>query len=221
MALWHDYTANSLVDLRANGNDGVMEASPYFNRVGVNLDGISQYINVADNDSLSFAGGGDIPCTLVSFFVPQPASSFPLMTKGVPNVNGEYDLILHTDGKLYVHFYDNDTVDCYVGRMYNTALTTKPSDKMCVIATYDGNRLSSGVKIYLNGLQVDDTNSENNVVNYVSMKNRDGELHFGEVSGKWGSYYGAGAIKHNLLIRRQLTATEASQLYSELINNAY
>ncbi|MBA7518479.1 hypothetical protein ES705_10549 [subsurface metagenome] len=87
------------------------------------------------------------------------ATQFPLVSKGVPGVDSEYRFFLGGTDKAYCNFYTESTTK-YIGRLHDTALTIYQSLWVNFVMTYDGGVLSSGLKIYLNGLQIDDTDHE-------------------------------------------------------------
>jgi len=55
----------------------------------------------------------------------------------------------------------------YIGRLANVTTLIADIWYYCVM-TYDGSRTSAGIKIYLNAVQVDDTNNENNPAGYAT-----------------------------------------------------
>ena len=65
-----------------------------------------------------------------------------------------------SDGKLQTVIYDN-TAGSYIGRSYNTAIAVGAWRHVAV--TYSGGATSAAIKIYLDGVQVDDTNVESGV----------------------------------------------------------
>jgi Concanavalin A-like lectin/glucanases superfamily len=56
--------------------------------------------------------------------------------------------------------YDNGGV--FIGRMYNGAIL--PKKWYHVVGVYDGGTAASSIKIYLNGVQVDDADSVNGTI---------------------------------------------------------
>jgi hypothetical protein len=75
-----------------------------------------------------------------------------------------------TDGndKIFFNIYDN-IAPAIIGRYYNTAITADENGIHSYIGTYNGGTLASGIKIYKDGLVVDDTNNTSG--SFTTMRN--------------------------------------------------
>ncbi|GAI16215.1 unnamed protein product, partial [marine sediment metagenome] len=85
------------------------------------------------------------------------ATRFYIATKGVYNVDCEWQFRTHDDDKLHFRLCDESVDNCYLGRKYDTALTAYENQWLHFVATYNGGTSSNDIKIYLNGKQVDDS----------------------------------------------------------------
>lgn len=72
------------------------------------------------------------------------------------NVTRGYVLGVNSAKKLYMRLFDMDSDSKRIGRLFNTGLTV--DTWYHVAMTYSGSETNSGIKLYLNGLRVDDTN---------------------------------------------------------------
>ena len=77
----------------------------------------------------------------------------------------EWRVLVNTSGSLYMECYD-ESAGAYIGR--TKASIVGASAWQTIIATYSGSAASSGIKLYRNGVQVDDTNSANG--SYTAME---------------------------------------------------
>ena len=76
------------------------------------------------------------------------------------------------------------------------------------MATYDGGTLSTGIKLYLNGVRVDDTTSE--AAGFGGVENLTGDVHI----GRSGTAYANGVIDDIRIYNTALTEAEVKNLYS-------
>ena len=74
--------------------------------------------------------------------------------------------------------YD-ESANAQIGRLDATALGQ--GQEALLVATYDGSRSSAGMRIYLDGSRVDDT--DNNSGTYVAMENTAQEVQLGFYTG--------------------------------------
>ena len=170
------------------------------------------YISIDDTDDLSFGDGTDDSAFSMSSWVYiDDATNFNIVSKGIYNTDGEWRFYSGADDKVYFQFYDESVADCYVGRMFNTALTE--GQWVSLIATYSGDSTSDsnsffqdGIKIYLNGNRVDNTNVEAGV--YVAMENLDHDVWL----GRYNTDYTNGQIRDIKVYNRVLNSQEIQSL---------
>ena len=80
----------------------------------------------------------------------------------------EYQFFINNTDKIGISFFKTDN-SARIGRYYNTATTSYKNVFITIMATYSGSKLSTGIKIYLNGAQIDDM--VNDAVGYTGMSN--------------------------------------------------
>ncbi|MCX6745211.1 MAG: LamG domain-containing protein [Candidatus Parcubacteria bacterium] len=185
------------------------------------LDGINAYGQIDDTDDLSFGiGTADIPFTISAWIQPADATNFIIAGKGIYNTNAEYKFYIDENDKISFQLFDESVDNSYIGRMFNAeTLTGYEGTWVQLVATYNGNGSSDGIKIYFNGLPVDDAERENG--SYVAMENLAADLHI----GRYDTTYAKGRIDDFMIYRRALSADEVQSLYSgsqyKLNVNAY
>ena len=212
--------STTLNDRGPQGHDATLSAngstlSPSINGMCPNLDLTSgAYFEVADDDDFSFGDGAtDSAFTLIYLGKPNSNANKAFIAKRNTTTGDEY-FFSYLSNKLTVRIYDFSTGG-YKGRLYNTSLTDELSKYHVYISTYSGSGLSSGCKIYRDGVNVDDTDSESG--SYTAMENLPGTVgNFFDSSGGKStiadSQYGIVAI-----IAEELTAAKVKQISQTLL----
>lgn len=175
---------------------------------GIRLKG-AEYISVQDSETLSFGNGtSDTPFSLEAWIKPNDVTNFPALAKGVYNSAGEYLFGFLSVDKLKFYLFNNSAFQAVA---YDTALTSSEGQWMHIVATYDGRggtSANAGMKIYLNGSQVNNANESSGT--YVAMENLSANL---EV-GKYSSNYAKGSIDEAKVYSKELSATEVLKNYN-------
>ena len=172
----------------------------------------SEYIQIDDSDVFTFGNSsGDSPFSIETWVKMEDATSFPIISKGFYNTDFEWLLWTYSDDKLRFALGDESVSNCYIGRGYNTALTSLEGTWIHIVATYNASGASSGVKLYLNGdsTAVDDINDQSNEGSYVSMENLASPVYI----GKYGTTYAKGLIDEVRIYNKVLSSTEISKNY--------
>ena len=76
-----------------------------------------------------------------------------------------YQFALDSSDRLYLAFYTATAGTSQIGRRFNTALALNTWHH--VVGSYDGSKSSNGIRLYLNGIRVDDTDINQGV--YAGM----------------------------------------------------
>ena len=143
----------------------------------MSFNGTSDFINLGDSNNFSFGNGvTDLPFSISAWINMTDATKFRLLTKA-DSTPREYVFYTAGNDKLYFILYDNGGNTNYIGRLYDTALTSFENQWVHLTATYDGSSSSTGIKIYLNGTRVDDTDV--NVGSYTAMINTSQDVYIG------------------------------------------
>ena len=117
-------------------------------------------------------------------------------------------MFINSSNKLIARFMDESVNSTYIGREYSTGVESYEGKWTHIVTTYDGSSNNSGVKIYINGLRVD--NADNNAGSYVAMENLGANLEI----GRNNTTYGDGMINDVAIWDSALTANEVTALYN-------
>ena len=189
-AVWHlretdiDGGADDIRDSTSFGNHGTTNnmdaAAQVAGQVNgsFDFDGVDDYVDVVDDDSLSFTDNiNDSPFSL-SFWVSSDASIQDSLAGKSFETTGqekrEWAIRISPGGLLRFVLYDNDSLTGFIGKDSGTTL---PAGWHHVLATYDGSGTSAGMKIYVDGVRDDATTIDSG--SYSSMKNTDATVMLG------------------------------------------
>jgi len=173
---WWKFEDNYL-DSSSYGNNGTCSAIACPNLTigargkGYNFDGIDDSISVNNHSSLYF---GTDPFTISAWIKLSDLPNSIILQKGSIGVNAEYTLRTDSDGKLFIRLSD-ETVRGYIGRTSDSALT---SDWQHIAVTFAGGTGSIGLRLYVNGVLVDSTDT--NSGSYAIMRNNNAPLYFAD-----------------------------------------
>jgi hypothetical protein len=182
----------------------------FANNYSIELDGLSDYVEVADADNLSFGNGTtDSPFSISTWVKMTDATGVGLLSKGlVFSTNYEYLLNINASDKIGLYLYDSSN-NSRIGRLYNTPLTSYESQWIHICSTYNGSGLSSGIKVYLNGVRIDDTNSNSGT--YIAMENGNRSLNIGRI--ETGGLYLNGLIDETAIFSSELLQSDVTSIY--------
>lgn len=179
----------------------------------LSFDGTDDYIDIADNNSLSFGNGTtDTPMSISAWIYMKNAVEFKIMKKGgIVGSDLEYFFRTGDQGTntnlLTFRVYDA-SANANLGRRYSVAMTQYENKWIFVTATYDGSGTEGGVALYINGSRVDDTSASSGT--YVAMEN----LTTGAQIGRYNTFYSNGYIDDVRLYNKALSLSEIKQLYN-------
>lgn len=142
------------------------------------LDGSDDYATVPDNDKLSFGNStNDFPFSISLWVYDSGVNTYNEILSKINSFGGtkdEYELYIDSSSHLTMALYDNSTGG-YIKKIWNTANFPTGSWQY-VTFTYDGSATTGGMKLYLNGNEVDNTSASSS---YVAMENTAATLNFG------------------------------------------
>ena len=197
-------------DSSPNSLDGTLQNSSSIANDVLTLDGTNQYFSALDNDKLSFGNGSsDAAFSLSAWIKMNDTTNFIIASKGTGSSDDEYKFFTDANDKINLQLIDQSQTNSYLGRMFNTALTNYEGEWVNVIATYDGLKTSAGIKIYLNGLEIDDADSENNTSSYAGMENLTGTFNI----GNYAANYANGQFDEFKIYNRALSTDEIKRIY--------
>ncbi len=131
------------------------------------------------------------------------------VSKWQAGANREWLLYTGTQKKLHFHMHDDDK-NAHIGRTYGTSLAPYENQWTHFVATYDGGILSSGLKIYLNGVRVDDANSELNAGSFVAVENLAQSVWI----GRYSANYSDGLFDNVMFFNKELSPLDVKLLYN-------
>lgn len=180
--------------------------APFESTKSLSFDGVDEYVEVADADNLSFGNGTtDSPFSISAWVNMTDATRFRIVSKYDSNL--EYLFSTGGSDTIVFNCYDNSTVG-KIGRLYSTALTSFQGTWIHLAATYSGNGSSTGLKIYLNGSRVDDT--DNNSGSYTAMENTTTPLEIGKLT----TTYANGLIDEVAIFNSELSVSDITAIYN-------
>lgn len=187
-------------------NIGTAATPSFSNTKSILLDGVDDFVNVADNSNLSFGNGStDSPFSISTWVNMTDASTFRILSKYASSAQ-EYFLVTDSTDKINFSLYDNSTGG-RLSRKYNTPLTSFEGQWIHLVATYDGTTNLSGLKIYLNGLRVD--NANNQAGSYTAMENTTQPLEIGKVTTTNAN----GLIDETAIFNSELSQSDITAIY--------
>lgn len=148
----------------------------------LSFDGVNDYLTAADAADLSFGDGAgtDLPFTVECWIkAPSYAGTYQqIIGKGYGQ---EWVLVIYDIANTLCFLLEDTTVGGqHIGRTFN-GMASYVNQWIHVAGTYDGSSASTGIKIYINGVQVD--NGNNNYGTYVSTGDTTQLLRL----GKWAT----------------------------------
>ncbi len=177
---------------------------------GILLNGTNQSINCGAEKSLKITG----PFTISIWTKPTTISGVDALISMWDTASSDraYRLLV-IDGKIYLPIFDESVADSQLGRTA-AAITLSAGVWYHIVGTYDGGTTAASLKIYLDGIRVDDTdNNGGSSGNFVSIEQVAANFTIGS-SGD-GTFPFDGNIDQVLVWNREFTADEVTKLYAE------
>lgn len=168
------------------------------------FDGASDYITIPDHTDFTPAL---TPFSISVWVNMDDATNFIIASKGVEGTDGEWRF--YTDGADKINFraYD-ESVNKYTGRLFNTAITGNQNSWIHLVVTYDGGTASTGIKIYRNSVQIDDTTDE--AAGFVAIENLTHDVWI----GRYNANYANGTIDALIFFSQVLDQNDINYLYN-------
>ena len=189
------------------GQGAKIGGSSFSNLKSILLDGIDDFVDCGDNDNLSFGDtSSDFPFAFsVWAKVDNLTTSHVLLEKRDASSNYEYIFYIGSDGAIYNNIYSDGAALNRRGRKTSTGLISI-NTWYHIVMTYDGQggtNASDGIKIYLDGLRVDNANNQKN--SYVAMRNTSNPFKIGE--------FIAGNIDEVSVFNSELSQSDVTSIY--------
>ena len=204
-------------DSSGNDHDGLLQEDTDAAHVAGKINGAfdfetSDYIEIDDHADFSPGAGGagtGTPFSISTWVYMHSATYFVWASKWQDGSNQEWNIFTGTAKKINFRMYD-DSESAYIGRLYNTSLASYENQWTHFVATYDGGILSSGLKIYLNGVRVDDANSELNAGSFVAVENLAQSVWI----GRYSANYSDGLFDNVMFFNKELSPLDVKLLYN-------
>ena len=181
----------------------------FVNEYSFNFDGVDDYVDCGDNNNLSFGDGlRDSPFSISAWIKMDSTTGFRILSK-YASITNEYSFDTGGGNKLQFYIFDSSSTFKYRARLYNTILNT--GQWYHVVATYSGvggTNAQDGMKIYVDGIRVDDTTLSGGV--YVAMGNKTTPVNI----GKLDSSYADGNIDEVSIFDSELSASDITTIYN-------
>ena len=180
---------------------------PFEDTHSFEYDGVSDYLDCGDNNNLSFGNGVNDSAFSISVWVKMvDATKFRILQKyGSSGV--EYLLGTGGTDTLVFNLYDN-SAGARIGRQYSTPMTSFENQWVHIVGVYTGGGSPSFIRIFVNGVRVDDTNST--LGSYVAMENTSEPLTIGKLT----TTYANGKIDEPVIFNYELTNSQVNQIYN-------
>lgn len=209
--LGSNYTFSGLVRDQSSGRTWERDSAPGTDRPQVpggrvDLNGTDQYVEVADHADFSFTNGtSDTPCTITAWVNPDSNAGFRAVTKwGTTNATREWWFGTNASGLLTVEFRDSDGDD--IGRQYSVAVPTGVDSHIAV--TYDGSESSGGIRLYVDGKRVYDTDVSTGT--YVGMSDSSQVVQIGRLET---TSHADGKVWNARIYNKELSAAQVREVY--------
>jgi len=198
---WHN-GAETTIDF-TGGKD-----TPFINNIyeghGV-FNGSSAYIDCGDRDEFSFGDGSTDNAFSISAWISMvDATHFKIASKF--GVLDEWFFGTGGSDTLFFALYDDDEPS-NIGRYYDVSLFVHDTEWLYVCGTYDGSSEESGIKIYLNGVRVD--NATGSSGNYTAMEAGSDSMYIGRID----TSYAEGYIRDVRIYNGELSASQVTKDY--------
>lgn len=214
---------NDACDDSGHQNDGAFSGPPTWqgeeNCVSgkcLDFDGSDNYVSVAHSNILDFGNGTTDKAFSISAWVyMNDATNFRIFEK-IDDTDPDtapdgWTLSTESDDTLFFRFYDGGS-SAYEIYSQTAALTGYEDQWIQITATYDGNKLGTGINIYLNGELVDQTSSTGG--SYDGFDDKGDPLEIGRAL--YSSYsYADGLIDEVKIYPYTLSAEQAQIEYNK------
>jgi hypothetical protein len=216
-AMWHMGGTGVLVsDSTANAHTGtkkaVGEPADGTGKVGQGqvFDGSDDYIGYGDSDDFSFGNAtADSPFTVHAWIRIDDFTNLQyILAKWSTDASLWEWALFASSAKLYFTINDDSTT-VRRGRYYNSALSTETWYH--VVVTYSGNGDSTGINIYIDGVDRDDSDYNNG--EYVAMHNTAQPVEIGRLMSTTDRYLD-GIVDEAAIIAEEWASTTVTTAFN-------
>ena len=175
------------------------------------FDGLDDYVNIPDNNALSFGNAGtDTPFSISTWVKPSYLAGTSdgnwIISKRDAGSGDEYQLVFWQKQISTAVFTSNGN---YIGQVTNKSWD--PGNWYHIVMTYDGSKTTGGIKIYVNGKLEPTTATTGGT--YTGMNNSANPVLIGKASWNSGLEFD-GVIDSTQIFSRVLTSSEILSNYN-------
>ena len=177
------------------------------NTEAMSFNGTDTYIDAGDSNNFSFGNGeSDSPFSICTWVNMNDATRFRIINKYNINSPKEWLFAVGGNDTLRLNLYDMSS-QTYIGKKSTSTLTIYQGAWIHLACTYDGSANSSGIKLYLNGSQMNDASNDSG--GYTAMENTTQPV----LIGWQGNDYANGKIDEVAIFNTALSANKIQQIY--------
>lgn len=211
-----DATGTTITDATANGMDGTpskdvgtWDTTPaYQGSVQVySHDGVDEEFDVADNALLTTAGAFSVG---LACYLTEATNTTLMAVWDVDNTFREFRLYLDASDYISFDCYD-ESGDDTIGREYQTGISEDTWHT--VIGVMDGGADAANIKIYLDGVAVDDANTTDDV-GFANIEDTGAALMIGHIISTGAANFIAGKEWGSFYTKKELSADECWNLHT-------
>lgn len=171
------------------------------------FNGSSDFISISDSDDLSFTdgGGNDKPFSISLWLYSDSVASTRIPISKWASLQREYNIQVQSGGTIHFSL----EVLSATGSINTTvaAGAISAGEWYHVVATYDGSKSNTGLKIYKNGIL--QTSTPGGTGSYTGMGNGTAGLIFGN---RGGSFFWDGKLDDVMIFDQELTQADVDKL---------
>lgn len=181
----------------------------------IDFDGVADEADTPDVDRLSFGDGAADQGFSVGALIKPDVNNvlMSIISKEESATAEEWTLELDASGNPQLVLTD-ESASATIGRQDATAIGT---DLVLLIATYDGSKASTGIRIYVNAVRLDDTDVEAGT--YVAMENTAALTHIGAHYATKAQFFNG--LKAFVFVTAKVLNDADVQVIKEDVNSRY
>ena len=186
----------------------------YPNTYSVDFDSTDDYITMGDNNIFSFGDAStDSAFSVVAWVKMDDATKFRVLSKSAAaTTTVEWFVGTEANDKFSLYLYDNNTGVQI--RASTVALTSNENTWIHVACTYDGGGANTGIHLYINGEDADDSVGVGGGGDYVAMHNTTAGLEIGRLANASATTYSDGTIDEVSLWDKELSVGEVAAIWN-------
>ncbi|MFC1754526.1 LamG-like jellyroll fold domain-containing protein, partial [Thermoproteota archaeon] len=171
------------------------------------------YINISDDDSLSFGdAASDSPFSIFAWVNVDDVTSSGIVAKqDISGDNREYVFMFRDDDALSFLLFDEVGAN-QIERISDNTFTSDEGSWINIVSTYDGSGSHTGIKLYRNGVEL--STSDDSSGSYTAMHNLNENVVIGTNANVGANAFFNGSIDQVMIFNRSLSQEQILALYN-------